>query len=155
MQIEVFLLIVNAAATWFMTGLIWFVQIVHYPLFDGVGAESFLNYVEKHRELTSIVVAGPMVIEITTAMLLALTWKHSDSTLLWIAFVLVVGIWICTACCSIPCHGKLCSLGYSAPTHHWLVTSNWIRTVLWTARAAMLGFVIYKLVSKALVNEEI
>jgi hypothetical protein len=28
------ILILNACLTWFMTGLIWFVQIVHYPLFD-------------------------------------------------------------------------------------------------------------------------
>lgn len=145
MQLEILLLMVNAAATWFMTGLIWFVQIVHYPLFDGVSSESFLTYVERHRQLTSLVVAGPMIVEITTAMLLALTWKHSDSALLWIGFALVVGIWICTACCSIPCHGKLCSLGFSEPTHQWLVNSNWIRTFLWTARAGLLGYVIYKL----------
>ncbi len=28
----------NLAPTLMMTGLIWFVQIVHYPLFDRVGA---------------------------------------------------------------------------------------------------------------------
>ncbi|MCK6525129.1 hypothetical protein L6R49_27300, partial [Myxococcota bacterium] len=31
------LLLIHAAATWFMVGLIWFVQIVHYPLFSAVG----------------------------------------------------------------------------------------------------------------------
>ena len=34
-------LIIHAAATWFMVGLIWFVQIVHYPMFANVGRDSF------------------------------------------------------------------------------------------------------------------
>ena len=32
------LLLLHAGATFFMCGLIWFVQIVHYPLFAQVGS---------------------------------------------------------------------------------------------------------------------
>jgi hypothetical protein len=32
-------LLANLAATFFMVGLIWFVQIVHYPLFGQVGRD--------------------------------------------------------------------------------------------------------------------
>ena len=37
-------LITCAAATWFMAGLHWFVQVVHYPLFADVGTERFIAY---------------------------------------------------------------------------------------------------------------
>ena len=36
---DVLLLLLHAAATLFMTGLIWFVQVVHYPLFARVGED--------------------------------------------------------------------------------------------------------------------
>lgn len=130
-----------------MTGLIWFVQIVHYPLFDAVGSAEFQAYAEKHRHLTSVVVFMPMITEITSAFLLAILWKRSDSWLLWLCFALVVGIWISTATCSIPCHAKLCGTGYSASTHHWLVLSNWMRTLLWTTRSLILCLIIYKLIA--------
>jgi hypothetical protein len=147
LNIEIILLIINAATTWFMTGLIWFVQIVHYPLFDSVGAHEFQAYAERHRHLTSLVVVIPMITEICTALLLAILWKRSDSWLLWLCFALVVGIWISTVCCSIPCHAKLCSTGYSATTHNWLVLSNWLRTLLWTTRSIALAWLIYKLLA--------
>ncbi len=144
LNLDLLLLMVNAAATLFMTGLIWFVQIVHYPLFDSVGVSEFLKYGIRHRSLTTLVVAGPMIIEITTALFLALTWKRAYEGLIWLGFFLVVGIWISTLLCSIPCHEKLCTGGYSLETHRWLMNSNWVRTLLWTARALILLFIIYK-----------
>lgn len=144
MKLELILLVINAGSTWFMTGLIWFVQIVHYPLFAAVGLEQFPAYAERHRQLTSLVVAGPMLTEIITALLLAVLWKRSDSLLLWGCFALVFAIWICTLCFSIPCHEKLCSTGFSSTTHQYLVTSNWLRTIFWTIRALLLAFIIYK-----------
>ena len=38
------LLLANLAATWTMVGMIWIVQIVHYPLFNRVGLEGFPRY---------------------------------------------------------------------------------------------------------------
>jgi hypothetical protein len=149
LTLEIFLLVLNCAATWFMTGLIWFVQIVHYPLFDSVGINEFQLYAERHRQLTTLVVFSPMVIEISTAALLAMTWKRSDGWLLWLCFAMVVGIWISTALCSIPCHAKLCGSGYSQATHQWLVLSNWLRTALWTVRAVILASVIVKLLAQS------
>ncbi len=45
----VILLAVHLAATAAMTGLIWFVQVVHYPLFDLVGRAQFVGYEAAHR----------------------------------------------------------------------------------------------------------
>ena len=49
MAIETGIFVANLAATWFMVGLIWFVQVVHYPLFAAVPAgEPFAAY---HRQV--------------------------------------------------------------------------------------------------------
>ena len=56
-----------------MVGLIWFVQIVHYPLFSAVGERGYTAYQIQHMNLTGAVVGPPMVIEALTALWLALS----------------------------------------------------------------------------------
>ena len=46
---EAVLLVVHLAATAAMCGLIWFVQVVHYPLFAGVGDDGFTAYEQRHQ----------------------------------------------------------------------------------------------------------
>ena len=58
---------VHAFATVAMTGLIWFVQVVHYPLFARVGEEGFHAYEAAHARATSRVVAPLMLGEVGTA----------------------------------------------------------------------------------------
>jgi hypothetical protein len=41
-------MLVHVGATLFMVGVIWFVQVVHYPLFSRVGLEKFSLYSEAH-----------------------------------------------------------------------------------------------------------
>ena len=47
----------HAAATLYMTGLIWFVQVVHYPLMGLTGKAEFSAYEQRHTLLTTWVVA--------------------------------------------------------------------------------------------------
>ena len=42
------LLLLNALSTWYMVGLIWMVQIVHYKMFDRVGEDVFARYATDH-----------------------------------------------------------------------------------------------------------
>lgn len=46
------LLTTHLFATAAMVGLIWFVQVVHYPLFASVGADGFTDYETAHRRRT-------------------------------------------------------------------------------------------------------
>ena len=55
---EVNVTLVHAAATWFLVGLIWIIQVVHYPLFARVGEDGFVAYEAAHTRLISLVV-GP------------------------------------------------------------------------------------------------
>ena len=63
-------LLLQVAATLCMVGLIWFVQIVHYPLLAQVGRDGFRRYEMDHQRLTTWVVAPLMLTELTTAFLM-------------------------------------------------------------------------------------
>ena len=68
-MIEV-LLLTQVAATFVMVGVIWFVQIVHYPLMARVSASEFAAYEREHQNRTTFVVAPTMLIEAVAATLL-------------------------------------------------------------------------------------
>jgi hypothetical protein len=138
------LLLVNAAATWFMVGLIWFVQIVHYPLFSAVGERGYAAYQIQHMNLTGAVVGPPMVIEAITALVLALSPPPMAAR--WempVGLALVVLIWIATAAWSVPRHTILAQ-GFDAEAYAALVVSNWARTLLWTARGGLMGLCLWR-----------
>jgi hypothetical protein len=64
-------LLASVASTLLLVGLIWFVQVVHYPQFERVGPEQFAEYEAAHVRLTTWVVAPPMLVEALTSAVLA------------------------------------------------------------------------------------
>ena len=139
------LLLAHAAATLFMVGVIWFVQVVHYPLFARVGTSGFAAYSGTHSRLTGLVVGPPMLLEAATAVALVITVPPGISvTLAWTGLILLAGIWLSTALLQSPRHTTL-GRGFDAAAHHSLVTSNWLRTVLWSLR----GLVVLWMLSEA------
>ena len=126
------LLALHAAATGFMVGLIWFVQVVHYPLFSSVGDEQFPRYALAHQTRTTFVVMPPMLVELITAALL-LTVDAVPRNLALLGLGLLIATWISTFAVQVPCHARL-ARGFHAPAHRALVATNWARTILWTAR---------------------
>ena len=141
------LLLANLSSSLVMTGLIWFVQIVHYPLFASVGADGFSRYETKHSQLTSFVVGPPMLIEATTSIALVFAGRHDPGRHelpLWavVAGLVLVGvIWLSTAIILIPCHARL-EVGFHGKTHRRLVNGNWIRTAAWTLRSCLALFLV-------------
>ena len=132
------LLLAHVAATLYMTGLIWFVQIVHYPLFAAVAKSEFPAYERRHASLTTWVVAPPMLIELASwGLLLASRPGELSTDSLLIGGALLAVIWLSTFLIQVPCHNRL-TLGFDASVHRRLVLSNWIRTAAWTARSALL-----------------
>jgi hypothetical protein len=121
----------NTASTLMMTGLIWLIQIVHYPLFDLVGSGQFPDYERRHARLISWVVGPLMLVELGCAA--ALVFFHRESLLAWAGLGLLAVIWFSTAFIQVPCHDVLQS-GFNAAAHKRLVRSNWIRTIAWTLR---------------------
>lgn len=140
-SLPVALLLANLASTLFMTGLIWFVQIVHYPLFAAVGGAAFPAYSRAHQQWTTLVVGPPMLVEALTAGLLVVVRpSFVPAWAAWTGLLLVAAIWLSTASLQVPAHGRL-SAGYDGDTGAFLVGTNWIRTVGWTARAALVIWV--------------
>lgn len=120
-----------------MVGLIWIIQVVHYPLFNGVGAEGFTAYQQRHQSQITLIVAPVMLAELISAILL-LMYPPPSVRKSWIlaGIGLVVLIWLSTAFIQVPCHERLVTR-FDADTHRWLVQSNWVRTIAWTARGML------------------
>lgn len=141
------LLVLNLAATWYMVGLIWMVQVVHYPLFDRVGEPQFARYESEHARRITPIVGLPMLLELATAA--ALAFQTLPGFPRWVAIsglVLVLTIWLSTALIQVPCHAKL-EQGFDAETHNWLVTSNWIRTLLWSVRGVLMSYFVARMLA--------
>ena len=136
-MIETSIHIAHTSATLAMTGLIWFVQVVHYPLFRRVGNESFIEYERLPVRRTGWVVGPVMLTEAATAVLLvALADSQPMQLLAVIGAVLLGVIWVSTWGLQVPAH-RLLEHGFDASAARRLVTSNWIRTLAWTARGAV------------------
>lgn len=139
---EVALLLVNLAATLYMTGLVWFVQVVHYPLFGQVGKPGFAGYEAAHTRLTTFVVAPPMLVEALTAvLLLSVRPRFAPTAAMAAGTALVALLWLSTFLVQVPRHGVLAA-GYNARAHSVLVATNWLRTAAWSARAVLLLWVV-------------
>ncbi len=116
-----------------MLGVIWFVQIVHYPLFQHVGENGFAGYERQHTRRTGWVVAPAMLAELASAVLLA--WRMGG-VLAWGGLAVLGLIWVSTGVWQVPAHRRLDG-GFDVATHRRLVNTNWVRTVAWSARAVI------------------
>ncbi len=137
------ILLANAAATLYMVGLIWMVQIVHYPLFDGVGAEAFTDYEARHTRRMTPIVLPPMVIELVSAILLVVMLPAARASgvavpmwMAWAGLGLVLLLWGVTFALSVPQHAKLAH-GFDLRAYRLLVDTNWLRTTAWTLRGGL------------------
>ena len=127
-----------------MAGLIWFVQVVHYPLFASVGTEEFTAYERAHQVRTTWVVAPLMITEALTAFVLL--WIRPEGIavsfcVLGVALTLL--LWASTFFWQVPAHERL-QQSFDPATHAALVKSNWVRTVGWSARGVLVCAMAYQ-----------
>lgn len=150
MQPSIVILLVNFVSTLFMTGLIWFVQIVHYPLFNKVGEAEFRRYQNWHQKLTTLVVGPPMLAEAFSSVGL-LYYPPPGISINWIlaGVALIFVIWGSTAFLQVPCHGKLLD-GFEVAPYRRLVVTNWLRTIAWTTRAGLVTWMVLNLMGQGM-----
>lgn len=132
------LLMAQLFASLYMTGLIWFVQLVHYPMFADVPADVFVEYERIHQARTTWAVGPMILLELGTAI--AMFWHRPVGVPLWVAWAglgLLLLVDGSTAAFFGPQHGRL-SAGFDATLHRQLVDWNWVRTFGWTARGVLL-----------------
>ncbi len=133
-----FVFLACLAATLAMTGLIWFVQVVHYPLLEKVGTADFPAYHADHTRLTGRVVFVPMVVELLSSAWLV--WDRPRGLTLTLAILGLLAAlvtWAVTAVHSVPAHNHL-SRGFDPAWQQSLVAVNWLRTSAWTIHAFIL-----------------
>jgi hypothetical protein len=140
------LALAHAVATGLMAGLVWFVQVVHYPLFASVGEEKFKAYAAVHQSRTTLIVAPLMLIEAASAIGLVMLWptEAGPRTLGIASVVLLTVVWVSTFAVQVPMHARL-ARGFDAGVHRRLVATNWIRTLAWSARAVVATLIVARL----------
>ncbi len=138
-------LYIHLASSWFMVGLIWLVQLVHYPLMSFVEEARFAAFETEHRQRILFIVGPCMLMQLITAVIL---WRGSSSKQkLWlINLALIVCIWLSTFFIQVPLHDAL-NIRFTEITHQELVNSNWLRTILWTMQGLLAGYLFHQTVS--------
>ncbi|MCC5816162.1 MAG: hypothetical protein JJT78_15530 [Leptospira sp.] len=151
-----YLVLTQAFATIFLTGLIWMVQIVHYPSFMDVGSSEFLEFHKNHSTRISLIVVPMMTLELVLAIviLFACLFEQLESNmgananllegrtvfiqqmgwLVWINLIIVILLWITTFFISVPYHNQL-GQGFQMESAKKLVQTNWIRTIFWSIKS--------------------
>jgi len=141
------LFLIHAAVTLLMIGVIWFVQLVHYPLLANVGNTEFPAYERRHRSFIKWLVAPLMMVEGLTAVLLLMFHPAAVSDWqLWVGLALLCAIWFSTAFVQIPCHDIL-SKSFDPVVHQRLVSSNWLRTFAWSLRGGLVLSILWSALS--------
>jgi hypothetical protein len=119
----------------YMTGIIWFVQCVHYPMLHlSNGEDSKAGHLEYTRRM-GFVVFPVMVCE----LVLQGRWLAMEAVPeAWLGTGLLFVIWASTFFVQVPCHHKL-QTRFDPAVQRKLVHTNWVRTLAWTARALLIG----------------
>jgi hypothetical protein len=140
--------IINAACTLVLCGVIWVVQVCHYPLFSLIDPPSFVRYERAHQAKISYVVVPLMIAELAAAVILiAFTPSFMRPAAAWLNFSFVAIVWLSTFLIQVPCHRKL-SAGFDGRAHGLLVRSNWIRTFSWSAKSLLNLYLIFQLLER-------
>lgn len=123
----------HAALTWTLVGLIWTIQLVHYPLFSFVEPARFAGFHAAHSARILLLVGALMPLELAAAVALVV---RSPSAWTWAGLALVSVAWLATGLLSVPQHARL-ARGFDADALRLLVAGNWIRTGCWSLRGAI------------------
>lgn len=128
------LIVVHLAATWFLVGIIWMIQLIHYPSFSSIDTAKYANFQQTHMRGMGRLIGLPWLIEgLAVLALFAVAPDFPTRLLALVGGLLEATVIGVTILSSIPAHEAL-STGYSPTAHERLLRSNWVRTAAWTAR---------------------
>jgi len=131
------MLIIHLIATSVMVGVIWVIQLVHYPSFHFIELKQYTAFQRFHMSRISYVVIPAMLIELFTLILIVISMDQID-TLVVVSAILLIFIWLMTAVFFSGVHQRL-TLGYDQTVVDKLVKLNWGRTLLWTLRLLLIS----------------
>lgn len=122
----------NLAVAAFLCGLIWTIQLVHYPLFARVGNEAWAAYEAAHQRAITPLVLPVMLANVGIGVALV----DPGDALTIVNLALAGGLFAVTGLVHAPLHGRLAA-GWDPRVHRRLVTLNWLRTAGWSAQVGV------------------
>jgi len=129
--------LLETAATLFMAGVLWTMQLLNYPLLALVGTEAFPRYEAAHnRRFALVVVPGVLA---AACGGIGLAASRPGQVPLWAPvceLALLAAVLISTAVLQ-GRHHRVLARGFDQRTIGLLVRSNWIRVAAWSAAAAI------------------
>ena len=142
MNDPIFYVLMQLICSWMMIGIIWFIQLVHYPLYAKI-KEGFIEYERSQIRRVAFLVGPIMLVEaITSIILVGVAPPGIQTKLAALNLILLIFIWISTFLFLIGQHQKL-SIRFSKKTLHLLIATNWIRAILWTFKGVLIILMIY------------
>ena len=129
----------------FLCGVVWFVQVVHYPLMSAIGPDQFLKWHERHVRQTGWIVIVPMLAELVVAGWWLYRTKDTCRTPALAGSVLLVIVWIATFFGAVPAHDRLAG-GFDVATHESLMFWNLVRSIAWGGRSLLFGVLLFRIV---------
>ena len=141
--------LLSLAVSWALFGLIWMVQLVHYPSFRYI--EDFQAFHQHHTSSISLIVAPLMLVELVLTVYLAWEARFNWQWLVPLAMVLL--IWANTFLQAVPLHEELArkaaaDSGELVNSIESLIQVNWPRTILWTLKAIWVRWMAWELLKR-------
>ena len=125
---------INFIATSVMVGVIWVIQLLHYPSFHFIYEKKYVEFQHFHMQRISLIVIPAMLAELASALLLAYIFR---SSMIIVLLFILLAIWALTFIFFTNMHQKLTN-GYDSTIVDRLIQINWSRTILWSLRLIIL-----------------
>ena len=117
-----------------MVGVIWVIQLLHYPSFHFIYEKKYVEFQNFHMQRISLIVIPAMLAELASALLLAYIFR---SSMIIVLLFILLAIWLLTFIFFTNMHQKLTN-GYDSSIVDRLIQINWSRTILWSLRLIIL-----------------
>ena len=152
------LILLHFAASAYLAGLIWVIQLVHYPMLADLDPQRAAAACARHAYAITPIVVPAMLIELAAVVLMLPPVRMVEGIgqpagsvvpWLWVSLALVIVVWVSTFAVQVPLHTRLQKHApgtIDADGVRLLVRTNWIRTVCWSARAVLAGWFVLELV---------
>lgn len=130
---------IHFLSTSIMVGVIWVIQLLHYPSFHFVQKSDYPKFQQFHMSRISLIVIPAMIIEFITGIIM-LQFGFSSNFLFISSLVILITIWGITFIFFTKMHQVLIS-GYNEIIVNRLISINWSRTLLWSLRLLILCYI--------------
>ena len=128
---------IHFLSTSLMVGIIWVIQLLHYPTFHFIKESDYVEFQHFHMQRISFIVVPVMIIELLSGFMLV---YYLRSNLLTICLIILLFIWLITFVFFTKLHQSLLD-GYNKTIVDKLVKINWSRTILWSLRLIILIYI--------------